>query len=172
MTTRTANAKTDAGVLFPTRIDLPAEVRVKLISLLNQQLADTFDLMAQTKFSHWNVKGANFIALHKLFDELAEKLEKHVDTIAERATALGGVAMGTLRQAAAMSHTPEFPAGVHKSSDVVTALADRYAVVGKSSREAIDKADEMGDRDTADLFTAVSREIDQALYFLEPHLQG
>jgi starvation-inducible DNA-binding protein len=172
MTARTANAKTDAGTLFPTRIDLPGEVRAKVVSLLNQQLADTFDLMAQTKFAHWNVKGPNFIAIHKLFDELAEKLEEHVDTIAERATALGGVAMGTIRQAAAMSQTPEFPAGVHKGIEVLTALADRYGVVGKSSREAIDKASEMGDLDTADVFTAVSREIDQALYFLEAHLQG
>ena len=56
---------------------------------MNQHLADTFDLMSQTKFAHWNVKGPNFIALHKLFDELAETLEGHVDEIAERATALG-----------------------------------------------------------------------------------
>ena len=80
--------------------------------------------------------------------------------------------MGTVRQAAAMSHTPEFPAGVHRGNDVVTALVERYAAVGKASREAIDTADELGDQDTSDLFTSVSRAIDQALYFLEAHLQG
>jgi starvation-inducible DNA-binding protein len=172
MSARTTTTKSEATTTFPTRIDIPAEVRVKIISLLNQQLADTFDLMAQTKFAHWNVKGPNFIAVHELFDELAEKLEKHVDTIAERATGLGGVAMGTVRQTAAMSRTPEFPAGVHRSADVISALVERYAAVGKSSREAIDAADGLEDRDTADLFTAVSREIDQALYFLEAHLNG
>jgi starvation-inducible DNA-binding protein len=172
MSTRTANAKVDSGTTFPTRIDLPGEVLAKSISLLNQLLADTFDLMSQTKFSHWNVKGQNFIAIHKLFDDLAETLEEHVDTIAERATALGGVAMGTIRQAAAMSRVTEFPAGTHRSSDVLTALAERYAAVGKSAREAIDTADQLGDRDTSDLFTALSRAIDQALYFLEAHLQG
>jgi starvation-inducible DNA-binding protein len=171
MSTRTST-KTETGTTFPTRIDLPAELRTKMISLLNQQLADTFDLMAQTKFAHWNVKGPNFIAVHKLFDELAETLEEHVDTIAERATGLGGVAMGTIRQTAAMSRTPEFPAGTHRSSDVLNALVERYAAVGKSTREAIDTADQQGDRDTSDLFTAVSRSIDQALYFLEAHLQG
>jgi len=172
MSTRTTSTKSEASTTFPTRIDLPGEVRAKMISLLNQQLANTLDLMAQTKFAHWNVKGTNFIAVHKLFDELAEKLEKHVDTIAERATALGGVALGTVRQTAAMSQTPEFPSGVHKSTEVIAALVERYAVVGKASREAIDTADQIGDRDTADLFTAVSREIDQALYFLEAHLNG
>ena len=155
---------------FPTRIDIPAEKRDKLIALLNQHLADTFDLASQTKFAHWNVKGPNFIALHKLFDELVDKLEDHVDEIAERLTALGGVAMGTVRQSAAASRVPEFPAGTHKGQEVVAALADRFAAVGKLSRAAIDSTDALGDKDAADLFTAVSRDIDQALYFLEAHL--
>jgi starvation-inducible DNA-binding protein len=172
MATTTAKGKAEAGTTFPTRNDIPADARTKLISLLNQQLADTFDLMSQTKFAHWNVKGPNFIALHKLFDKLAEGLGEHVDQIAERATALGGVAMGTARQSAAMSHTPEFPAGTFKGMDVVTALAERFAAVGKATREAIDRAEELRDQDTMDLFIEVSRDLDQSLYFLEAHLQG
>lgn len=171
MSAGAATKKTE-GTPFPTRIDIPADARAKLVSLLNQHLADTFDLLSQTKFAHWNVKGPNFIALHKLFDELHEEVEGHVDEIAERITALGGVALGTVRQAAAMSHTPEFPSGVHKGLDVVAALADRYAVVGKAVRAAIDQADELGDKDTADLYTGISRDLDQSLYFLESHLQG
>ena len=112
MATGTTTKKTE-GTTFPTRNDISAEIRAKSVSLLNQHLADTFDLMSQTKFAHWNVKGPNFIALHKLFDELAEKLEEHVDEIAERATALGGVALGTARQAAtralATSTSPKHP---------------------------------------------------------------
>jgi starvation-inducible DNA-binding protein len=171
MSTRTATGKTDT-VAFQTRNDIAADTRAKVISILNQHLADTFDLMSQTKFAHWNVKGPTFIALHKLFDELAEKLEEHVDIIAERTTSLGGVAMGTARQVAAMSHTPEFPGGVHKGQEVVAALADRYAAVGKSARAALDETDELGDKDTADVFTQLSRDLDQSLYFLESHLQG
>ncbi|MBA4062896.1 MAG: DNA starvation/stationary phase protection protein Dps [Isosphaera sp.] len=171
MSTRTA-APAAAGTAFPTRIDIPADARAKLISLLNQRLADTFDLMSQTKFAHWNVKGPSFFSLHKLFDELADTVEEHVDQLAERVTALGGVAMGTARQVAATSQTPEFPAGTHKDMDVVRAMADRYAAVGKATRAAIDQSDGLGDKDTADLFTEVSRDLDQALYFLEAHLQG
>jgi starvation-inducible DNA-binding protein len=172
MATSTATKKADTGTTFPTRNDSAPENRAKILSLLNQHLADTFDLMSQTKFAHWNVKGPNFYQLHLLFDSLAEKVEEHVDEIAERVTALGGVAMGTARQAAASSRVPEFPAGVHKGMDVVAALADRFAAVGKTFRAAIDQADELGDKDTADLFTQVSRDLDQSLYFLESHLQG
>ena len=57
---------------FPTHIDIPAERREHLIEMLNQHLADTFDLMSQTKQAHWNVKGKDFYQLHLLFDEIAE----------------------------------------------------------------------------------------------------
>jgi starvation-inducible DNA-binding protein len=175
MATKTASAPTHDGSAlktFPTRIDLAADARPKLIALLNQQLADTKDLQTQTKHAHWNVKGPNFIALHKLFDELAEQLDEYADEIAERATALGGVASGTARAVAANSRVPEFPADAFDWKAVVTALADRYANLAKSTREAIDRGDDLGDQDTADLFTEVSRGLDKSLWFLEAHLQG
>lgn len=83
---------------FATRIDLSPEVRNQMIALLNQQLADTFDLYSQTKHAHWNVKGAQFYPLHELFDKPAAELEGYVDMIAERATALGGLALGICRR--------------------------------------------------------------------------
>lgn len=156
---------------FPTRVDLPAEARAKLVTLLNAQLLDTIDLHLQTKFAHWNVKGPNFIALHELFDKLAEELEDAIDDTAERATALGGIALGTGRQTASGSRVPEFPADTHAGPAVVAALADRYSAVAKSTRAAIDAADGLGDKDSADLFTGVSRGLDKALWFLEAHLQ-
>jgi starvation-inducible DNA-binding protein len=157
---------------FPTRIDLPADNRAELVAVLNRQLADTLDLWTQTKYAHWNVKGKTFFALHELFDKLADELEGQTDTIAERATALGGVANGTLRQAAAASRLPDFPGSTFAGQAVVEALAVRFAALAKSTREAIDAADGLGDADTADLFTAVSRELDKSLWFLEAHLQG
>lgn len=157
---------------FPTRHDLPNDNRRDLVALLNQHLADTHDLHSQTKYAHWNVKGPMFIALHKLFDELAAELAEAADEIAERSTALGGIATGTARHAAAASRLPEFPADTFKDAAVVEALAIRYAALAKSTREAIDTADELADKDTADLFTGLSRELDKALWFLEAHLQG
>lgn len=160
------------AIPFPSRIDIPAATREPLLALLNQQLADTLDLRNQTKHAHWNVKGPAFIALHKLFDELTDELDEIADDTAERATALGGVAHGTARQVAAASRVPEFPANVAKDLDVVKALAERYAAVAKSTRAAIDEADKLGDKDTADLFTGASRELDKSLWFLEAHLHG
>src|SRR5881409_3394897 len=88
---------------FTTRIDIPESSRADLVELLNARLADTFDLYSQLKQAHWNVKGSDFIQLHLLYDEIAESVIEYVDTIAERATALGGLALGTARMAAAAS---------------------------------------------------------------------
>ena len=156
---------------YNTSIDIAAEARNKLNVLLNTQLADTFDLFSQTKQAHWNVKGMNFIQLHELFDKLAEELEEHTDTIAERVTALGGTAQGTTRMAAAASRLPEIPLELGGGKATVTLLVERYAKLAQSTRKAIDAADKLGDADTADLFTAVSRDLDKALWFLEAHLQ-
>ena len=139
--------------------------------MLNQQLAATFDLFSQAKQAHWNVKGAQFIALHDLFDKLAAELVAYVDMIAERATALGGLAFGTVRMSAGTSRLPECNPDVTDGVSVVEALAERYAVLGSSMRQAIEVAEDHGDSDTADLFTEVSRGIDKALWFLEAHLQ-
>jgi starvation-inducible DNA-binding protein len=157
--------------MFSTRNDLAREARVKMVSLLNQQLADTFDLYSQTKQAHWNVKGGQFFQLHELFDKLAEELLGYVDLIAERATALGGLALGTVRMSAANSQLAECDLDITDSLPTVESIAERYAALAASTRQAIESAEGQGDADTADLLTEVSRGLDKALWFLEAHLQ-
>ena len=156
--------------LYSTRIDLPEDVRVKAIAILNRTLAATLDLKTQTKQAHWNVKGMNFYQLHELFDEIATELEEYVDMVAERVTALGGTALGTARIAAERSILDEYDLDAVVGKEHLTALADRFGVYAKHLREAIDTNDELGDADTADLYTEISRTIDKRLWFLEAHL--
>jgi starvation-inducible DNA-binding protein len=158
--------------MHKTSIDLDAETRQQIVALLNQQLADTFDLYSQTKQAHWNVKGPQFFQLHELFDKLAAELLDHVDTIAERSTTLGGTALGTARMAAANSRLPEYSAETIAGRESVETLVARYAELAATTRAAIDRADELGDIDTSDLFTGVSRGLDKSLWFLEAHLQA
>jgi starvation-inducible DNA-binding protein len=156
---------------YTTRIDIPAETRSKVIGLLSQQLADTLDLFTQIKQAHWNVKGIHFIALHELFDKLAEETEDYVDDIAERITTLGGVAVGTARSAAKASRLPEIAhEGLH-GKIAVEALVSLYVPLCASTRKAIETASGYGDADTSDLFTGVSRGLDKSLWFLEAHLE-
>lgn len=154
-----------------SRIDIPAEVREKTIAILNARLADAIDLKLQAKQAHWNVKGPSFIALHELFDQIAGRVDGHVDEIAERVTSLGGIAEGTLQAVTRTSELAAYPITITAGKEHVGRLADALATFGESVRAASDDADELGDADTADIFTGVSKAIDKDLWFLEAHLE-
>ncbi|GEM48766.1 DNA starvation/stationary phase protection protein Dps [Deinococcus cellulosilyticus] len=157
--------------MFNTRIDLDQDTRAAIIERLNQSLAELSDLYSQVKQAHWNIKGPDFIALHKFFDELASDLLPLIDEVAERIPTLGGYALGTVRMAASRSSLAEFPTHVTDAQGMVTALAEAYAHTARCMRESIDFAEGQGDKATADLFTEVTRELDTRLWFIEAHLQ-
>jgi starvation-inducible DNA-binding protein len=159
-------------VQFSSRIDIDEKTRQEVIGTLNEQLADTFDMFSVAKQAHWNVKGAQFFQLHELFDLIAEGLLPYVDMIAERITALGGLAMGTVRMAAEATRLEPYPIDVVDSLETVELVADRLANLAASTRKAADQAEKLEDMDTNDLFVEVSRDLDKWLWFVEAHLQG
>ncbi|MEJ7848485.1 MAG: DNA starvation/stationary phase protection protein Dps [Pyrinomonadaceae bacterium] len=159
-------------MLHNTKIDLAKGLREKLIAILNQRLADAADLKSQAKQAHWNVKGMNFIALHELFDQVSTEVDVYVEDIAERITTLGGTAMGTVRLAAEKSSLSEYPHEISDGADHVDALSSALADFGKKVRADIDTTDELGDKDTADILTGISRGTDKLLWFVEAHIQS
>src|SRR6202162_4505655 len=109
--------------LYRTKNTLPEEIRGKAVTLLNRHLACAIDLKEQAKQAHWNVKGPNFIALHELFDKVAEAAEEFIDLLAERVTALGGVAEGTIEAAAGHSALPSYPVEIGPDREHIDALS-------------------------------------------------
>ena len=158
--------------MHKTKIDLNKGDREKIIEILNSSLADASDLKSQAKQAHWNVKGMSFIALHELFDQVATEVEAYTDLIAERITTLGGTALGTIRVAANRSSLSEYPLEITDGADHVDALSSALSDFGKKIRKNIDETDELGDKDTADIFTEISRGIDKSLWFVEAHIQN
>lgn len=158
------------NMMFKTSVDIPLEKRIEVIKILNQVLADTFDLYSQTKQAHWNVKGSDFIQLHEFFDRIAEMIFPYIDVLAERVMALGGTALGTARMSADNSNLDEFPM-INDGIQVIETLADRYAILANSSREGIDTTEEHGDMASSDLLIEFVRSLDKALWFLEAHIQ-
>jgi len=156
--------------MYKTKNDIPEKSRVAAITLLNARLAEAVDLMHQAKQAHWNVKGPSFIALHKLFDEIVDAAEDYMDLLAERIVQIGGTAEGTIQVAAKRSALKEYPLQMSAERDHVEVLSSALAAFGKSMRQAIDQSDELGDLDTADIFTEISRGADKYLWFVEAHL--
>jgi starvation-inducible DNA-binding protein len=128
-------------------------------------------LQIQAKLAHWNVKGANFIALHELFDQATNEIGNFSDELAERLVQLGGCVEGNVQNITKVTNLPEYSTQIQAGKDHVDALSSALAAFGAHVRANIDKADASGDMDTADLFTEVSRGIDKLLWFVEAHNQ-
>ncbi len=142
-----------------------------MIALLNKSLASTNDLYAQLKQAHWNIKGPEFIALHKLFDELAEQIEEHVDIVTERIESLGGTALGTIQATAENSALRIYPIDIFLAKEHLEHLTHNFAILGELSRNNIRKAENLDDFVTSDLYIALTRLLDKSLWFLEAHVQ-
>ena len=157
--------------MYETSNDLPPNTRHSAIEMLNEHLADAIDLQLQAKQAHWNIKGPNFTGLHELFDRIAAQAGEYSDLIAERATALGGVARGTIQAVSGQSQLREYPLDVGDWRAHVQAMRDALATFGRGVRKAIDDATALNDADTADLFTEISRGADKSLWMVEAHVQ-
>ena len=159
--------------MYQTRIDIAENTRQQLVDLLNARLADAIDLKLQAKQAHWNVKGPSFFALHDLFGQVAARLERYVDMIAERVTALGGTALGTVQAVAKASTLPAYPLDIAGAHEHLDALATALAAFGRLIRAALDQAAAgLGDIVTGAVFTDISLGIDRDLSLLEAHLQA
>ena len=151
--------------------DLTANAKTTAIELLNARLAEGIDLALLTKQAHWNLKGPQFIAVHEMLDGFRTQLDGHVDTMAERVVQLGSTALGATQEIGKTSTLAPYPTDIYAIKDHLAALIERYGQVANAVRKSIDEADEAGDADTADIFTAASRDLDKALWFLEAHVQ-
>ncbi len=159
--------------MHATRNTLPLATRQTAVQLLNRTVAELTDLFARIKQAHWNLRGLSFIGLHKLLDEFAAGTLTHIDAVAERATALGGVVEGTLREAVKGSRLDrqEEPPSRSGQTDWIHELADAHAEASTHVREAVKILTDAEDFGTADLLTDVLKHVEKQLWLLEAHIQ-
>jgi starvation-inducible DNA-binding protein len=158
--------------VFKSSNPISEGARTKIASALNACLVDGLDLKSQIKVAHWNVKGPHFAALHPLFETFAVTLDGFTDSIAERAVALGALAVGTARDVAKTSRIPEYASKTTAGLEHVALLADRIDVFLGGLRAARSAAEKEGDADTVDLLTGMVTEFEKNGWFLRASLEG
>jgi starvation-inducible DNA-binding protein len=153
-----------------TQNTLNGDARGKSIILLGTGAINALDLERQAKQAHWNIRGPNFIALHELFDKVAAAAREAADECAERAVALGGEADSRSQSVGNRTALPAYPTGVNSEKGHVEQVVRAIAALSDITRHAIDDAAGWGDQATSDLFTQITRGLDQHLWMVEAHL--
>jgi starvation-inducible DNA-binding protein len=151
---------------------VPPTLRKLAISLLNHTVVELFDLFVCIKHADWNVRGASFIGLHRFLAEFAWRILDYMDVAAEQAISLGGTVEGAVR--AGSKHLPlkqsDVPHPIGGISYWLQELAKVNATYSEHARAAAGKMTEAGEPGTADLLTAIARDLAQPFWMLEAHM--
>jgi starvation-inducible DNA-binding protein len=142
-----------------------------MIAMLNAIMADILDNHYQTLLAHWNVRGPNFIALHRFFDEYAGSngADNWCDWVAERIAQLGGTVQTTIQFIAERTTLTPYPVGPISAEQHVDALATAATKIIERLRTGVALARQADDSVTGDILADVQRSAEKYLWLLEAH---
>jgi starvation-inducible DNA-binding protein len=150
---------------------LDEKIRSKMVSKLNQLLADSSALRDMYKKHHWQVSGPTFYQLHLLFDKHFNEQVEIVDTIAERIQLLGGVTIAMGFDVAEISQIPRPPRGREEVPVQISRLLEAHKIIIKECLNLSDAANDVGDQGTNDLVVSdVLRTNELQSWFIGQHL--
>jgi starvation-inducible DNA-binding protein len=154
-------------------IGLSEEAGRNVVELLNDLLSDEYLLYTKARNYHWNVFGPQFNDLHKFLETHYEELEEIVDDVAERARALGGFALGTMKEF--VEHTRlsesagEYPAARHMLSNL---LADHETIIRQLRGDAETCDEKYHDMGTNDFLTGLMERHEKMAWMFRAFLEG
>jgi starvation-inducible DNA-binding protein len=156
-----------------TNIGLTDEQREGVVLMLNTLLADEFLLYTKTRNYHWNVVGPQFNDLHKFFEEQYNALNDIVDTVAERARALGGNALGTMGEFLQQTRLKEQPGDYPTASAMLANLLIDHEATIRQLRVDLETCGDMyHDLGTNDFLTDLMERHEKMAWMLRAFLAG
>ncbi|MEV4178500.1 DNA starvation/stationary phase protection protein [Nonomuraea sp. NPDC049709] len=139
---------------------ISGEARNTVAEALQGALVDLIDLSLVAKQAHWNLIGSHFRPIHLQLDEVTELARTHMDTIAERAVALGINPDGRSATISRSTKLPQPEGGWIEDGKVVATFTDILDGISKRMYERIQATDEP-DPVSQDLLIAVAQDIDK-----------
>lgn len=144
---------------------LTDDVRRVTGDALQAALVDLVELSLQAKQAHWNLFGQHFRPLHLQLDEVVALAREHMDTVAERAIAIGVNPDGRPRTVAEFGRGPQLEPGYIADDKVVVSFTDILAQMIRRFRERIDVT--APDLVTQDLLIGITRDLEKQHWMFE-----
>ncbi len=105
--------------------------------LLNELLANEAVLLVQTLNYHWNLVGREFHDYHLLFDKQYNVLFADMDKLAERVRAVGGIALGSMKDMIATASLKEDSGKQPEPVKMIVNLLKQYELLIEQLRDGI-----------------------------------
>ena len=126
-------------------------------------------LVLNGKQAHWHVRGANFVGVHELLDDIVAHAMDWADTAAERIVALGLPVDARASVVAAEAGETAVPAAFANSDDMIRAVVADIDKILAQTQEAIDGLDEV-ELTSQDVAIEIRRGLEKDRWFLTAHI--
>ncbi|MGV9193189.1 Dps family protein [Microbacterium sp. MC2] len=126
-------------------------------------------LAVNGKQAHWNVRGANFIAIHELLDQVVAHAQASADEAAERIIAVGLPIDARVATVAEKATTTAVPAGFTPWEQQVAAIVADIDALLPDVQAAIEGLDEV-DLTSQDVAIGIKASLEKDRWFLSAHL--
>lgn len=144
-----------------------------VVKTLDPIILDLLELQSQIKSAHWNLRDENFIAVHRLLDEIYKEAVDATDEFAERVRQIGGVVNAPSNRFSSENRLPKFPSGELNSPTAIEAVSASLQKTIQGIREGIKAtSDEVDEPITADILTGHCGKLEKYLWFLDFNLAG
>lgn len=158
----------------PMRADIgvPEKNLQELSNRINVLLADEHVLYVKTRNYHWNITGKSFIEYHEFLEKLYTELAEQIDEIAEEVRTMGHHSVGSMKEFLDLARLLE--SKQHATGDplkLLEELKNDHESIVKSTKQDIEKAEELGMATTADFLVDIARYHEKTAWMLRAYLE-
>jgi starvation-inducible DNA-binding protein len=159
---------TNTTVTVPTSSTSP-DVAAATAQFLAPIVVDLQALAINGKQAHWHVRGANFIGVHELLDNVVSHAQDWADLAAERVVALGLPLDARIETVAAKTVIPTMEPGFQRSEYMIAAIVAQIDATLVGVRKAITELNDI-DLTSQDVVLEIARGLEKSRWFLAAHI--
>ena len=139
----------------------------KLISLLNQNIADLHVLYVKLHNYHWNIQGMQFMPIHNMTEEYYNYIAELYDALAERILQLGEKPISSVKAYLGRAQIQEESANDFSADQVFSGIVADFNYLLGEYKAALKMAEEANDVSTANIVSETIQWFEKNLWILK-----